>query len=530
MSRRSLGTGLLLAALLAAGGCSRRGGGEPPPRRYLAVQAPASASPRALSALASGRAAPAGTRIVVFSRGQPGRVLSEGFDAAAWPAVSPDAGHVAFAARRAPGEDLRLYTMALGTPAAAAQPFGTGPGGCSAPAWLPDGALVARCRAPGLQAHTPDPGGLYVFTDAGKPGERITFDLHTAGPPTVLSDGRLIYPRERFDPKPGPGEMPRSALVEVNSDGTGATSLLGFASDPPRKWRPRAGHGDDLLLLGCAGLIADEQRGHLRRVDLRRPHLGAKPLRPDLPADILSVAPGFDGALLVTLRQDKAAPAAVFRLSPDGSEMPTLLLKEQGFTAVDAVALSPRPQPVRHASVVRPGKAAWLFLLDPYLGGGPGAGRAVAPGAYGRVRIVTADPAAPSVGGPGPDDLFAVRPLPAPPSPYADVGGETAGYERKVLGEAPLHRDGSILVQVPADRPLSLQLLTPAGERAGAMGAWFWVRPNERRGCVGCHEPPTRLPDNRPYAAFAHPPAKLEPGPFGAVPELPTPERGEPRD
>jgi len=66
-----------------------------------------------------------------------------------------------------------------------------------------------------------------------------------------------------------------------------------------------------------------------------------------------------------------------------------------------------------------------------------------------------------------------------------------------LLGETPVERDGSFYVQVPADRPLRMELVGRAGTLTRAEKTWFWMRPSEQRICVGCHAGPERSPENR---------------------------------
>jgi hypothetical protein len=62
--------------------------------------------------------------------------------------------------------------------------------------------------------------------------------------------------------------------------------------------------------------------------------------------------------------------------------------------------------------------------------------------------------------------------------------------------EAPVESDGSFVIEVPADRPLRLQLIGPDGALAEDPSL-IWVRPNENRGCIGCHEDAEASPENR---------------------------------
>jgi hypothetical protein len=66
-----------------------------------------------------------------------------------------------------------------------------------------------------------------------------------------------------------------------------------------------------------------------------------------------------------------------------------------------------------------------------------------------------------------------------------------------LLGETQAARDGSFYVQVPADRPLRIEVTDAAGQTIRAEHGWFWMRPSEQRICVGCHAGPQRAPENR---------------------------------
>ena len=76
-------------------------------------------------------------------------------------------------------------------------------------------------------------------------------------------------------------------------------------------------------------------------------------------------------------------------------------------------------------------------------------------------------------------------------------------YTRDAAGAAatagtdPVAGDGSFYVEVPADRPIRMELVDAAGARLRAEERWFWMRPSEQRICVGCHAGPERAPENK---------------------------------
>ena len=84
-----------------------------------------------------------------------------------------------------------------------------------------------------------------------------------------------------------------------------------------------------------------------------------------------------------------------------------------------------------------------------------------------------------------------------------------AAPESQTLGEVPLAEDGSFFVSVPADTPLLLDVLDARGKLLDAGVTPFWVRPNETRACIGCHEQPDTAPPNRRPLAVDHDPFPL---------------------
>ena len=64
------------------------------------------------------------------------------------------------------------------------------------------------------------------------------------------------------------------------------------------------------------------------------------------------------------------------------------------------------------------------------------------------------------------------------------------------MGVVPVEEDGSFYLKVLADTPFRLQTLDEQGQVVNGPCGWLWLRPFERRGCVGCHEDPELVPKN----------------------------------
>jgi hypothetical protein len=93
--------------------------------------------------------------------------------------------------------------------------------------------------------------------------------------------------------------------------------------------------------------------------------------------------------------------------------------------------------------------------------------------------------------------LRVIEGIPRPEVP----GAEPA---RRLLGEVPLHPDGSFNIRVPANIPVQLQLLDEHGLALRSC-SWIWVKNKESRGCIGCHEDGELAPENRQAAAVMRP-------------------------
>jgi hypothetical protein len=65
------------------------------------------------------------------------------------------------------------------------------------------------------------------------------------------------------------------------------------------------------------------------------------------------------------------------------------------------------------------------------------------------------------------------------------------------MGKIPVEKDGSFYLKVSADTPFRILTLDNTGQTRKGPSAWIYLRPNERRGCVGCHEDPELVPENR---------------------------------
>ena len=85
---------------------------------------------------------------------------------------------------------------------------------------------------------------------------------------------------------------------------------------------------------------------------------------------------------------------------------------------------------------------------------------------------------------------------------------EVVGID-STLGLVQAEEDGSFYIKMMADKPFRIQILDKNGHVLHGPCGWIWLRPNERRGCVGCHEDQEIVPENKQPLAVKKPPVIL---------------------
>jgi hypothetical protein len=100
--------------------------------------------------------------------------------------------------------------------------------------------------------------------------------------------------------------------------------------------------------------------------------------------------------------------------------------------------------------------------------------------------------------------------VPRSPGPRALEDGIPPLIQRRILGRAPVQKDGSFHLKVPANTPIELQILDADGFALRTC-SWIWARNHEPRGCIGCHEDGELTPENQFQKAFERGAVALNP-------------------
>jgi hypothetical protein len=333
-----------------------------------------------------------------------------------------------------------------------------------------DGHRVLFAGRPARQDHWQ----IWQADLAGGAPRRLTATSDACIRPLYLPDGRIVYTRvasegSEIEAIPAEGgktdvltHVPgryltsdvlhdgrilfewRGELFTVYPDGTGVESLR-CDHGPRRSGARQVSSGD--VIFGVDGGLARFTSALAVQVALPRAEL-------ETMGPVAELAPD---RWLVAARPRSGGAWAVYQAGPGLREFESVEAP-RGLQAVEPVAAAPRVPPRDFPSgLVATRTNGNLLCLDARQSKDP------IQGTIRSVRVFTQDPAG--------------RP--------------------QALGQTALAADGSFYVEVPANRPIRIELADAAGARLRAEEHWFWMRPSEQRICVGCHAGPERAPDNK---------------------------------
>lgn len=272
----------------------------------------------------------------------------------------------------------------------------------------------------------------------GKNPLLLTYGPANFLPTDVLRDGRILF--EAGFPL-GSETVPE--IYTVYSDGSGVESYR--CDHGSARHSGRQVHSGDVIFASPPGLA---------RFTSARAH--AIPLNApagEYAGDVIETA---SGEWLLSWRPKTAAHFRLMRLAP-GSARFKPALEPINANVIQPVLLGSRAIVNRHPSGLHDWPNANLLCLNAYT-----SKYKFAPGSIHFVRIYTRD----------------------------------AQSQPKLLGTAPVERDGSFFAQVPTEQPLQIELLDSAGKTLERESGFFWMRRGEQRGCVGCHAGPEAAPEN----------------------------------
>ncbi len=487
------------------------------------TQVPISGMPQA-APLSQGFLRYENARIVILNPDHSLRVLTAGFYGACDPEVSFDGKRILFSGKRASRESWNIFEV--GADGQELRQITRGTANCRYPVYLSTLYTLVSDKPWHQVAYLSDLGGalnedgtgpaanLYSCRLDGAARLRLTFSPSGVCDPFLMADGRLLFSsaRRRYSDQPV-----SSALFGVNIDGT---DFALFAGDEGRRLkRMPSVTSDGLAVFVETDRAVPDGAGMLSCVNLRRNHHSYRQITKAGEGYFLYPSPLPDGNVLVSRRSEAVgASHGVYEVDPiSGKAVP--VFDDPAYDDIQAKIVAPRAEPDgRSTSVLR----RTGEIEDPSALESKGEPRKPAEMTVGKLyalnvrisNLIKAEWMPPGT-------VRRVRFLEGVPQQLKDLdnlhgsGAQRANVltpaERaslslqcRILGESPVEDDGSFNVQVPADIPIEVQLLDADGIALKSSG-WIWVKNNEPRGCIGCHEDPELVPQNRLMKAITKP-------------------------
>ncbi len=379
------------------------------------------------------------------------RVLTGDFYSARAPEISYDAKSMVFSGQRNAGDIWQIWTMDL-TNDRVFQ-ITSSETNCTDPAWLPDGK-IAYSKLMEDQASI-SYHALFKIEPDGCCEQRLTFQPHEDLNASVMKDGRILVASRQVYP-----DQNSVKYLALRPDGTKAE--LFYAPENTQSSLSKA--VEDLN-----GRILFAESGMLGSIQFNRPlHSKSEPLNSNQGV-FQSIYPMEKDRILASQRKPSESTFGISVLSLSNAESGSLYYNDTDFHMVEPVMIIQREIPRKLPSRVN------MDMESGYL------------------ICMNTDDSEIDVG----SDLGLTSRI------------QVLGMD-EILGEAKVEEDGSFYLELTADKPVRFQTLNENGEVLRGPSSWMWVRPNERRGCVGCHENREIAPENKV-------PKAIEKAPFAMI-------------
>jgi Hydrazine synthase alpha subunit middle domain len=368
------------------------------------------------------------------------RRLIPRFAASADPAVSFDGRSALFAGKRKAEDHWQIWEVALDatTPGAPPRRVTKCAEDCVRPFYLPGERIVYAKKSAGrfvIEAADRASGQIVQKT------VQLTYGPGNFLPTDVLRDGRILF--EATYPL---GTKGTPELYTVYSDGSGVESYR--CDHGQARYSGKQAASGDIVFASSLGLA-------------RFTSARAEEVRIPAPVGEYAgdIAETSSGDWLLAWRNRKT-PFQLMWWRPGAGTLRPVAAESDSNSNSDVIQptlIVARTVPKRHPSGLHDWPNANLLCLNAYT-----SKYRFAAGSIHSVRLYTRD---------------------------------SAG-SAKLLGAAPVERDGSFFLQVPADQPLQIELLDSSRKTLKRQAGWFWMRRGEQRACVGCHAGPETAPEN----------------------------------
>lgn len=401
-----------------------------------------------------------GARISKLVPGKPGsfKVLTGDFHSAAFPHISYDGSSMLFAAMENEGEPWQIWEMNLRN--GKYRQVVRIKDDCTDPSYLPGGRIVFSKRT--LNDTVGNAHCIYMCKHDGSLLRQTTFSPVSYFANSVLKDGRVLSVATESVPLRG-----KTRMTVMRPDGTKGDMLY------------RIPEGNNIISRACETkdgklIFAETDNGNSGKKDIisisyNRPLHTRVNLTSDTKGDFIFALPLETGKLFVSYRSGSQDHYGLFEFDPVHKSLGQPVYSDPDYNIVEVIAAEEYQRPKNLPSEVDLGVKTGLIMCQD-------------------INFHGLQPSLTSSAGPKASRI--------------EVLGVDSTY-----GVVDVEEDGSFYLKVLADKPFRIRTLDNKGQVVGETCSWLWLRPNERRGCVGCHEDPELVPENRIPLAVRKDPA-----------------------
>jgi len=397
-----------------------------------------------------------GSRLIAIDPDRPDKpssLLSKAFESACAPAVSNDGRYLFFQGKKEGDDVWQIWIMDLKKKST--RRVTDQPEDCTNPASLPDGTLIFSKAGMIKDARI---NTLFRCNRDGSGLSQLTFNLGKNLYATVLQEGRVLFVSSQQYP-----ESKTPKLMVMRPDGTKSEIYYNGSDGSYPITRAVESKDDYVYFIGNGGI--------LMRLHHYRPLHTAVRLSEGVSGKFAAVIPCEEERCLVSYQPCEGELYALYEFNTISREEPTLLYKGDGHVTdpVRITAMKERPR-ILPSAVNRDNPTGLLMSQDIN------------------------------------HSMMPFNPL---------VTGDTLADRIRVCGvdglldEVEVEDDGSFYMKLDADKPYRIETLNAQGETVRGPSDWIYLRPNERRGCVGCHADPELAPENIQPMAVKGPPVVL---------------------
>lgn len=400
------------------------------------------------------------TQIVAVDRDNQGesiKVLTSAFYSAMSPEISFDGKYLLFSAQVKQNNPWQIYEMTLAD--LKIRLVTTTKENCIDAAYLPNGRIVFSKSA----ISDPLKGGhsLYTCNPDGSDIKRITFNPNSWFASNTLNDGRILTISAQVYP-----ERKSAMFMILRPDGTKSEMFYKGCEGSLLVGSGRETNDGKIVFIESEK--SNQGGGSLISISYNRPQHSRVNLSSEIKGDFRAVFPDPSGKLLVSYRMSESDRYALYEFDPVRKVPGQKIYSDKEYDVLEAVVIGKRQNPKKLPSEVdmsvKTGQLLCqdIHLLDP------------------QVKC--------NIGN-------------LPKSSRVELIGLDSS-----LGTVQVQEDGSFYLKVIADTPFRIQTVDNEGHVLQGPCGWIWLRPNERRGCIGCHEDYELSPDNRvPHAVKKSP-------------------------